>query len=104
MDEIIDRLKKVRRGAMFIIEAPSGNRKKRRRSKKFCNVTRISNFPFLSPRANPARAKLTAKTIISSMTNSMMNFWHKMPFTNMSIPNTALATARCAPKSTALST
>ena len=24
MDEIIDRLKKVRRGAMFIIEAPSG--------------------------------------------------------------------------------
>ena len=24
MEEIIDRLKKVRRGAMFIIEAPSG--------------------------------------------------------------------------------
>ena len=27
MDEIIDRLKKVRRGAMFIIEAPSGTGK-----------------------------------------------------------------------------
>lgn len=27
MDEIINRLKKVRRGAMFIIEAPSGTGK-----------------------------------------------------------------------------
>ena len=27
MDEIIDRLKKVRKGAMFIIEAPSGTGK-----------------------------------------------------------------------------
>ena len=27
MEEIIDRLKKVRRGAMFIIEAPSGTGK-----------------------------------------------------------------------------
>ncbi len=40
--------------ARCLLSKPRPAQEKAPSSKKFCNVTRISNFPFLSPRANPA--------------------------------------------------
>ncbi len=57
MDEIIDRLKKSA-AARCLLSKPRPAQEKALSSKKFCNVTRISNFPFLSPRVKPREGEV----------------------------------------------
>ena len=84
MDEIINRLKKVRRGAMFIIEAPSGTGKSAVVKEI---LKRDSNIKFSV-----------------SVTTNMTSFWHRTLFMSMSNRSTATVTALCGRKWTALST
>ena len=73
MDEIIDRLKKVRKGAMFIIEAPSGTGKG-----TICKelLRRDPNIKFsvsVTTR-KPREGEVEGVDYFLSVINNMMNF------------------------------
>ena len=68
MTDIIDTLKKVRRGAMFIIEAPSGTGK----TSVIKKLMELDNFQFQLLHASRVREKkMVSITIISVMKNMM---------------------------------
>ena len=101
MDEIIDRLKKVRKGAMFIIEAPSGTGKGTVAKEL---LRRDPNIKFSVSVTTRAKARLKASITILLPMNSMTSFWLRTLFTSMLIPNTVRATVRCVRKWTVSST
>lgn len=103
MDEIIDRLKKVRKGAMFIIEAPSGTGKGTV-AKELLRRDPNIKFSVSVTTREPREGEVEGVDYYLLPMNSMTSFWLRTRFTSMLILNTVRVTVRCVRKWTVSST
>lgn len=103
MEEIIDRLKKVRRGAMFIIEAPSGTGKSAV-VKEILRRDPNIKFSVSVTTRQPREGEVDGVDYYFITDKQYDEFLAQDAFTNMSIPNTVPVTERCALKLTVSST